>query len=486
LANYLGIDVGTSSVKVSIWSADTGTVVASSSYPSGMEAPFASPKPGWAEQNPADWWEYTMRAVLSLPAEQRQRVEAIGIAYQMHGLVLVDENLQPTRPSIIWCDGRAARCGEAIESALGRSYCLEHLLNMPGNFTASKLRWVADHESDVLQRSRFAMLPGDYIALCFTGEPATSRSGLSEMILWDFMEQGPALAVLNQTGAPSSILPEVVPTFGPKGGVRLEVASELGLKPGIPVSYRAGDQPNNALSLGCLNDGDIAATAGTSGVVYGVSSKTTIDPSQRFNTFLHVNHSNEAPRYGLLLCVNGCGSLYSWLRNRLFEGRYSYEDLNELAAQAPAGSDGLTFYPFGNGAERILGNLDPGASLAGLDFSRHSASHLSRAAQEGIAFALRYGMEAGIAANRIRAGHANLFLSPVFAQTIANLTGAAVDILETDGSAGAARGAAIGFGVFSDPADAFQGIDVVGRYEPESVLSLEDGYQAWKAGLPGS
>ncbi len=484
MGSYLGIDVGTSSIKASIWNADSGKVVASATAPSGIELPILSPQPGWAEQDPDSWWERSKEAILSMPAELRADVEAIGIGYQMHGLVLVDAESKPVRPAIIWCDGRAAASGEAMLEALGKEYCFGHLLNAPGNFTAAKLKWVADNEPASLGRSKYAMLPGDYIALRLSGTAATTYTGLSEMTLWDFEENWPAEPVLRQTGAPGSILPPRVPTFGIQSELRASVAAELGLVAGIPITYRAGDQPNNALSLSCLEDGDVAATAGTSGVVYGVAARAVLDPGQRFNTFLHVNDRDESHRYGLLLCINGCGSLNSWLRNRVFEGRHSYNEMNRLAAQAPVGSDGLKFYPFGNGAERILGNRSPGASLEGLEFSRHDAKHLCRAAQEGIAFALRYGMEAGISAKHVKAGHANLFLSPVFAQTFSNLTGATVEIWNTDGAAGAARGAAIGLGIFPDPKDAFKGVEVVATYEPVSDAQLEDAYEVWKSGLP--
>lgn len=419
-----------------------------------------------------------------MPAGHRQGVKAIGIGYQMHGLVLVDGAGKPVRPAIIWCDGRAAASGEQMLEALGRDYCFGHLLNAPGNFTAAKLKWVADNEPSSLEKARAAMLPGDYIALRLSGDAATTRSGLSEMTLWDFEENRLAEPVLKQSGAPSSILPRRVPTFGVQAELLASVGAELGLAAGIPITYRAGDQPNNALSLSCLDDGDVAATAGTSGVVYGVAAKAVLDPGQRFNTFLHVNDRDDAHRFGLLLCINGCGSLNSWLRNRVFDGRYSYDEMNHLAAQAPVGCDGLKFYPFGNGAERILGNRSIGASLERLEFFRHDARHLCRAAQEGIAFALRYGMEAGISAKHVRAGHANLFLSPVFTQTFSNLTGAEVEIWNTDGATGAARGAAIGLGVFPEPKYAFKGVEVVVTYEPVSDSQLEGAYENWKSALP--
>lgn len=487
MPSYLGLDLGTSSIKAAIWNSDTGKVEATAQSPLDGELPILSPQPGWAEQSPETWWQHCVAAICALPLGLRAQVEAIGVSYQMHGLVLVDSALASFRNAIIWCDSRAAESGAEIGLALGEVYCSRALRNSPGNFTAAKLKWVAENEPLLLSRARYAMLPGDYIALRLIGEASTTASGVSEMILWDFEKGDVAWPGLEQCGAPSSILPPLVPTFGPQGELLASVASHLGLKAGIPITYRAGDQPNNALALGCLDDGDVAATAGTSGVVYGVASSLQIEPG-KFNTFLHVNHSAERPSYGLLLCLNGCGSLYRWLRQDMFGGRYSYEDMNALAAQAPPGSDGLLIYPFGNGAERILAGplRNPGASFVGLDFARHGAGHLCRAAQEGIAFALRYGMESGISASRIRAGNANLFQSPVFAQTFANLTGASVEIWDTDGASGAARGAAIGAGLFPNMADAFKGIDVVARYEPKENERLESEFEKWKCALDGT
>ena len=442
--------------------------------------PISSPKPGWAEQDPERWWQELVHACKALPQELLAKAEAIGISYQMHGLVLLDAAGKPVRPSIIWCDSRAADIGAVTSQRIGTERCFSCLLNEPGNFTGSKLSWVFENEPAALERAAVALLPGDAVAYRLTGIPATTASGLSEMTLWDFSTHSLAEWLVRELHIPRGLIPPLVPTFGLQGTVTPDAARQLGIPAGVPVAYRAGDQPNNAFSLGCLKPGDVAATAGTSGVVYGISDKQFADREGRVNTFLHVNGL-----YGLLLCINGCGSLYSWLRNKLLQGRVSYKVMDELSAQAPTGSDGLLLYPFGNGAERILGNRNPGASLRDIEFARHSAAHVCRAAQEGIAFALRYGMETGIEATTIRAGKANLFQSPTFAQTMADLTGATVEIWNTDGSAGAARGAAVGAGCFKSPEAGFGEPEVVARYESDAADAavLEEAYTRWVEGL---
>lgn len=488
---FLGFDLGSSSIKACLLHADTGAVAASAFYPE-KEMIIDAPKPGFAEQQPEQWWEnacLASRAVMEKAGISSDEVGAIGISYQMHGLVVVDENLNVLRPSIIWCDSRAVEVGNKAMEALGEEYVLPHLLNSPGNFTASKLGWVKQNEPEIYAKVHKFMLPGDYLAARMTGEVVTTPSGLSEGIFWDFVNNRPADFLFNYFGFDASLLPTVLPTFAEQGRITTEAASALGLKAGTPVTYRAGDQPNNAFSLNVLEPGEVAATAGTSGVVYGVSEQIKFDAKSRVNTFLHVNPISEAPRYGVLLCVNGTGSLNGWLRNSLFQGNISYPGMNDLAAKAPVGSDGLLCLPFGNGAERMLENQDPGATFKGLQFSRHGLSHWTRAAQEGIVFALYYGMEimetVGVALKNIRAGEANMFLSPVFRETFANVSGATVELINTDGAQGAARAAGFGLGYYKSREDAFVGLSAVRTIEPDLILTeaTKEAYGKWKEAL---
>lgn len=482
----LGFDIGSSSVKVSLLDGEAGSCIASAFYPK-QEMKITAIKPGWAEQEPGLWWEnlkLALAEVMSVSGADPAGIGAIGISYQMHGLVMVDKEQKVIRPSIIWCDSRAAQTGDQAFTELGSDLCLTHLLNSPGNFTASKLKWVKENEPDHYARLYKFMLPGDYIAMRLTGEIKTTVGGLSEGMFWDFREGQVADFLLRYYSFDSSLVPEITPSFGIQGKLTLKAAEELGLRPGIAVSYRAGDQPNNALSLNVLNPGEVATTAGTSGVVYGVSEEIRYDQASRVNTFAHVNHSPENPRLGVLLCINGTGILNSWLKKNI-GGTLTYDQMNHLAETVPAGSEGMTILPFGNGAERVLKNRETGASVAGLNFNIHHAGHLYRAAQEGIVFALKYGLDimgnTGIRPTVIRAGMGNMFLSPVFRKTLAGVTGAAIELYNTDGSAGAARGAGLGAGYYKSYTEAFVNLRKLETIEPEISGSdaYVEAYQRW-------
>jgi xylulokinase len=487
----LGYDLGSSSVKASILDAESGTLVASAFYPK-QEMEINAPRSGWAEQDPDTWWEnlkLATREVLSHPKSDPGKIAAIGISYQMHGLVMVDKQFRVLRPSIIWCDSRAVKIGDQAFREIGTRRCLSSLLNSPGNFTASKLKWVQENEPSVYEKAYKIMLPGDYIVLRMTGRAATTVSGLSEGIFWDFKQGRPGSFLLEHYGIDESLLPETVPTFSEQGSLVKKAAGELGLKPGTPVTYRAGDQPNNAFSLNVLNPGEIAATAGTSGVVYGVSDEIRYDPESRVNTFAHVNHTREIPRLGVLLCINGTGILYSWLKRNLVFADIDYDEMNELAGGVSIGAKGLTVLPFGNGAERMLNNRDLGCTFANLNFNIHSNAYIMRAAQEGVVFAFNYGMEimktTGIQPVVIRAGHTNMFLSPVFGESLAGLTGAVIELYDTDGSQGAAKGAGVGCGFYSGFEDAFSSLRKIRVIEPSQKdrERYEEAYQVWLAEL---
>ena len=487
----LGLDLGSSSVKACLVDADANTAVASAFFP-GTELAIDAPQPGFAEQQPDLWWHnavLAIRSVLATSGVKAIDIRAIGISYQMHGLVVTDARLNVLRPAIIWCDSRAVPYGQRALDGLGHDRVLRHLLNSPGNFTAAKLAWVKENQPDVYANVAHFMLPGDYLAARFTGEVVTTASGLSEGILWDFLDNRPADFLMQYYGFDASLMPPLRPTFGQQGRLTAVAAAELGLAEGTPVTYRAGDQPNNALSLNVLEPGEIATTAGTSGVVYGVSDRAQYEPLSRVNTFLHVNHTPEKPRYGVLMCVNGTGSLNSWLRNTLFQGTFSYAAMNELAQKAPVGADGLVCLPFGNGAERILKNRDMGAMFQGLNLTRHGLPQVLRAAQEGIVFALYYGIrimeQVGVGLKTVRAGEANMFLSPLFGQTFANLTGAAVELYNTDGAQGAARGAGLGLGYYANRDEAFSGLRVVRTLDPDARAqqACQDAYAHWLAVL---
>ncbi|WP_289090515.1 FGGY-family carbohydrate kinase [uncultured Bacteroides sp.] len=483
----LGYDIGSSSVKASLVNAVTGKCVASAFYPK-TEAAIIAVKQGWAEQEPANWWEnlkLSTKAIMAESGVKAEDIKAIGISYQMHGLVCVDKNHNVLRPAIIWCDSRAVPYGQKAFETIGEEKCLSHLLNSPGNFTASKLAWIKENEPEIFEKIYKIMLPGDYIAMRLTGEICTTVSGLSEGMFWDFKNNRVADFLMDYYGFDKSIIADIKPTFSEQGRVTAAAAQELGLKEGIPVTYRAGDQPNNALSLNVFNPGEIASTAGTSGVVYGVNGKVNYDPKSRVNTFAHVNHTEEQTRLGVLLCINGTGILNSWIKRTVVPEGVSYAEMNNLAAQAPIGSGGVSILPFGNGAERMLQNKEVGCSINGVNFNLHTRNHIIRAAQEGIVFSFKYGIDImkgmGMDVQKIHAGHANMFLSPIFRETLAGVTGATIELYDTDGSVGAAKGAGMGAGIYKDNNEAFATLEKLEVIEPKlsDAAAYADAYGRW-------
>lgn len=484
----LGYDIGSSSVKASLVSIESGKSVASAFYPDS-EAPMKALNPGWAEQEPEDWWKYLKSAtakVMEVSGAKDSDIEAIGISYQMHGLVCVDKNGKVLRPAIIWCDSRAVPYGEKAFREIGKGQCLTNLLNSPGNFTAAKLAWVKENEPHIYEKIDKVMLPGDYIAMRLTGTTCTTVSGLSEGIVWNFKENEVADFLLDYFGFSKSVIPEIRPTFSEQGRLSIAAAKEIGIEAGTPVTYRAGDQPNNALSLNVFNPGEIAATAGTSGVVYGVNGKVNFDPQSRVNTFAHVNHSTKNNRLGVLLCINGTGILNAWTRRNIMLEGLSYSDMNEIASSVPVGSDGVAVLPFGNGAERMLGNRNVDCSIHGFNFNIHNRNHMARAVQEGVVFSFKYGMdimvEIGMEISKIHAGNANMFLNPVFREALSAITGATIELYDTDGAVGAAKGAGMGAGVYRNNTEAFSTLEKIMVIEPDSKLvpKYEEAYAKWR------
>lgn len=487
----LGYDIGSSSVKASLVNAETGKCVSTAFYPK-VEAEIISHKQGWAEQRPDQWWGHlkqSTEAILKESGVDPKDIKAIGISYQMHGLVCIDKERNVLRPAIIWCDSRGVPYGEKAFKEIGEEKCLSHILNSPGNFTATKLAWVKEHEPELFEKIDKILLPGDYIAMRLTDRVCTTISGLSEAMLWDFKTGDVADFLLEYLGFSRDIIPEIVPTFAVQGHVTAEAAADLGIAEGTPVTYRAGDQPNNALSLNVFNPGEIASTAGTSGVVYGINGEVNYDTKSRVNTFAHVNHTPDQTRLGIMACISGTGILNSWMKRNVAPEGISYAEMNDLAAKAPIGSEGVSILPFGNGAERVLQNREIGSSIHGINFIRHGKHHLVRAAQEGIVFSFQYGIEImerlGMEVKKIHAGHANMFLSPLFRETLAGISGATIELYDTDGSVGAAKGAGIGAGIYADNNEAFATLDRIEVIEPVAAdrQAYVDAYNLWKERL---
>lgn len=490
MAYLLGYDIGSSSIKSSLIDSDNGQLMATATSPE-QELPIYAPYSGWAEQDPNVWWKHVQLStaqILFRAHIDTSEIQAIGLSYQMHGLVLINKKYQVIRPAIIWCDSRAVDIGQKAFSSIGEKICLSTLLNSPGNFTASKLKWVMVNEPENYQETYKAMLPGDFIAMKMTGTVHTTPSGLSEGIMWDFQHNQLADIILDYYGIPREIIPDTVPTFSIQGELTSRAAKELGLPKGIKISYRAGDQPNNAFSLKVLHSGEAATTAGTSGVIYGVTHHPAYDPESRVNTFVHVNHHKDNPSYGVLLCINGCGILYSWLKNKILSGSMNtmkYDQMDHLASQAPPGSEGLLIFPFGNGAERTLKNQNIGASIQKLDFNIHDQRHLLRSAMEGIIFALNYGLNMmkgmGLEISTVKAGKTNQFSSALFQEIFSTVTGTQLELYETDGSQGAARGAGVGAKVYQTFEDAFVGLQADSIINPDqkNQKKYQDLYHQW-------
>lgn len=480
----LGIDIGTSFVKASVVDAGTRQTIASASYPD-TETPIIGRHPGWAEQSPEMWWDHTVQVIKKLISSKTidgKDIRAIGVSYQMHGLVVVDKRQKPLRDAIIWCDSRSVDIGNRAEKILGQGICTTRLLNSPGNFTASKLAWVKENEPEIYGQIDKIMLPGDYIAMKLTGEITTTSSALSEGIFWDFRNDHISEDVINAFGFDYSLFPKVAGLFSSHGQILPEIARELGLNENIDVTYKAGDQLTSALSLNVLRPGEVAANAGTSGVLYSVTDQLQADRYSRINSFVHVNHSADARRVGVLLCINGAAIMYGWARKLLGDG-LSYNEMNALAAGITTGSEGLFILPFGNGAERMLRNKLVGAHINGIDLNKHTKGHILRAILEGVAFSFRYGLDVMRENNLnpavIRAGKSNLFLSEVFVRSFVNSTGIPLELYNNDGSAGAALGAGIGAGIYKTFDEALSGSKPLEKFEPADSIAYDGLYERW-------
>lgn len=486
---WIGYDIGSSSIKAALIYEHDGGVLAVEQFPK-KEMPIVSEQTGWAEQDPELWWQHVCTVTKSLIENNnitKEDIKGIGISYQMHGLVVVGKDLKPLRPSIIWCDSRAVAIGENLFHSAGTEKCVEHVLNSPGNFTLSKLIWIKENEPKIYTQIYKFMLPGDFIALKLSGECVTTPSGLSEGIMWDFKNNTLASWLLEEAGIDPSLVSDIRPSFSEQGFVNEQGAAESGLPEGIPIMYRAGDQPNNALSLNVMEPGEIAATGGTSGVVYAISGQKNTNEHTRINSFAHTNHNVDQTRIGKLLCINGTGIQYSWIKNEL-TSELSYNQMNQAAESVPIGSDGLQILPFGNGAERMLENCNKGSRIHNLNFNVHKSAHIFRAALEGIAFSFVYGMEIlkndGVDITSIKAGNDNLFRAEVFAKTIATLTQSKINIVETTGAVGAARAAAYAAGKFANMGEATATDKVELTHEPDAAIEpYQEAYNAWKKTL---
>lgn len=485
---YIGLDIGSSSVKVALVKASSGTCVLSLNEPT-EEMEIQAIQHDWAEQNPERWWQHTCAAIKRILKETKisaSEIISIGIAYQMHGLVIVDKDGQIIRNSIIWCDSRSVAIGNKAFSDLGKKKCSNLFFNSPGNFTASKLKWVQENEPKKYDQIHKYMLPGDYIAYKLSGVINTTKNGLAEGILWNYKHARVADEILDYYSISKNLTPDIVENFSIQGSVNKAASIETGLMEGTPITYRAGDQPNNALTLGVLKAGEVAVTGGTSGVIYALTEQNEFEEIERVNQFAHVNYTASNPYVGRLLNINGAGIQYRWLLKHT--NAASYDDMNEAARKIPIGCDGVICLPFGNGAERMFHNRVIGSQFLNLNLNRHNNGHLYRASLEGIAFAFVYGMELLKKDNTeiqvIRAGNDNLFRSKIFSETIATLTGHEIEIYNTTGAVGAARASGLTDGDFQKFNNKVVENDHVITYKPlQEKQPFLMAYGIWKKEL---
>lgn len=486
----IGYDIGSSAIKAAVFDTTKNETLGVTSYPES-EMDMISRRSGWAEQQPEIWWQdliYATRKLITNTGIDGKDIKGIGLAYQMHGLVLVDKDNHVLRPSIIWCDSRGVEIGKKALDEIGEDFCFEKLLNAPGNFTASKLKWVKDNEPDIYNKTYKFMLPGDYIAMKLTEECRTTSAGLSEGIFWDFSTNDISNEVLSHYGFDKDLIPERVPIVGEQGFLSKQSAEMLGLSPGTPVTFRAGDQPSNALALNVLRPNEIAATSGTSGVVYGVVDKPIYDRRSRVNSFAHVNYEQNHDRIGVLLCLNGAGIQYSWMKHQVARSNRNYTDMERMVSTVPVGSDGICILPFGNGAERMLENRNVNSHIFNIEFTRHNRAHLYRAALEGVAFSFVRGInvlkEIGLDVDILRVGNDNMFQSEVFASTIATMLDCHIEVVDTTGAIGAARAAGVSTGAYHSLEEAMMGVTTEKIHEPRlNKAQVSQAYNFWESCL---
>ena len=462
---YIGIDIGTSGTKT-LAIAENGAILASAV----AEYPLASPKPGWSEQNPEDWWTASVKTVAEVLKKGRIKpgdVKGIGLSGQMHGSVFLDKDQQVIRPALLWNDQRtAAECAEIEQRVGGR----KKLIGMVANpaltgFTAPKILWLRNHEPKNFEKCTKVLLPKDYVRLRLTGEFATEVSDASGTLLLDVTKRNWSKKLLSALELDASLMPEVFESEEVSGTLTAEAAKLMGLNAGVPVVGGGGDQAASAVGNGIVGKGVVSATMGTSGVVFAHSDEVQVDPEGRVHTFCHAVRG----KWHVMGCVLSAGGSLQWYRNQLADAEIAaakalnidpYELLTQQAAQAPVGSEGLYFLPYLTGERTPYADPNARGCWVGLSL-RHGRAHMVRSVMEGVTYAMRDSLEIiremNIPIKEVRASGGGA-RSPFWRQMQADIYGEkVVTINAEEGPAfGVALLAAAGTGAYKDVVEACQ------------------------------
>jgi xylulokinase len=490
--HLLGVDVGTGGTRALVLDPN-GSILASATE---EHQPFASPRIGWAEQDPEDWWRACGIAVRNALAEAKVRpdqVACIGFSGQMHGAVMLDAADVVVRPALIWCDVRTEKQCHDLTRKIGAENLIRLTCNpaLP-NFTLTKFLWVRENEPENWKRVRSVMLPKDYVRFRLTGERATDMADASGTLLLDVAHRRWSDEVLQAAQVEKSLLPRLFESSEICGKVSAAGAAATGLPPGTPVVAGAGDQAAGAVGMGIAAPGAVSATIGTSGVVFAATDRPALDPQGRLHTFCHAVPG----RWHVMGVTQAAGLSLRWFRDCFGTAGPTiepdpYERLTAEAADVPPGSEGLLWAPYLMG-ERTP-HLDPNAraALIGLTAS-HRRGHVVRAILEGVAFSLRDSFtllaEMQVPVRNIRLGGGGA-RSPLWRQIQADVYGREVEILEAEEGAayGAAILAGVGAGVWSTADTACsEVVKVAHRVPPQPgvVAQMNTGYAAYRRMYP--
>ncbi|WP_136689820.1 xylulokinase [Halorhabdus amylolytica] len=475
----MGLDLGTSGVKILVTDAD-GEVVATTTE----EYPLYQPEVGWSEQNPAEWWDATVagiEAVLDDPAVDPGEIEGLGLTGQMHGSVFLDGDHEVLRPAILWNDTRTSEQCAEIEERVGEDRIIELASNPPfEGFTAPKILWVQEHEPEVFERTEKILLPKDFIRLKLTGEFATDVSDASGTLLLNVGERDWSTEILETLDIPRELLPEVYESPKVTGEITDAVSERTGLPAGTPVVAGAGDNAAGAVGSGVVEDGDVWGSIGTSGVIFVATDEERTDPDGRVHTFCHAV-PGKWHAMGVMLAAGGA---FSWFADTLGGpeevvadqlGTDTFDVLTDEATTVQPGSEGLIFLPYLNGERTPHRDADARGVFFGLS-TRHEKAHIVRSVLEGVTYGLRDSLrivrdDLGVDTGQLKAAGGGA-KSPLWKQIQADIFDA--EILTPNVDEGPAYGSALLAGVGAGVYDSVEGateraVDIVDSVEPNGT-----------------